>query len=160
MRLDRGSPIIDQGADSYVVTDTTDVNDEDGTTEVTPWDMAKLNRIIVQVDIGAFERCVGDLDNDNSVGLSDLTLFLSSFGEDDCAGTPLGYCLADLDRDNDVDLSDLTLFLSMFGTNCKGPQQESLMSGGGSELVAWLRSASEEEIIAWYEAGMPPIGDR
>jgi len=57
--------------------------------------------------------CPGDLDNDNDVDLTDLALFLSSFG---C--TPPASCTGDIDGDGDTDLTDLALFLSAFGRPC------------------------------------------
>lgn len=57
--------------------------------------------------------CLGDLDDDGVVGLSDLTLLLSHFGATD-AGSVDG----DLDGDADVDLGDLTILLSRFGATC------------------------------------------
>lgn len=56
--------------------------------------------------------CVGDLNGDNVVDISDLTAFLSQFGL-----TGPGHS-ADLNGDNSVDISDLTLFLSRFGLPC------------------------------------------
>jgi thermitase len=50
---------------------------------------------------------VGDLDNDGSVGLSDLARLLSDFGQ--------VYSSADLDVDGTVGLADLSLLLSNFG---------------------------------------------
>lgn len=56
--------------------------------------------------------CVGDLNDDGVVDLSDLAAFLSDFG---CTG---GGCVADGDGDGDTDLADLSQFLSVFGTIC------------------------------------------
>jgi len=57
--------------------------------------------------------CVGDIDGNGSVGLSDLSILLSQFGSTNCPS-----CSADLDHDGDVDLADLSLLLAHFGTNC------------------------------------------
>jgi hypothetical protein len=58
--------------------------------------------------------CPGDFDNDEQVGLSDLTILLSNYGTTSGAEEDDG----DMDGDGDVDLSDLTLFLSEYGTLC------------------------------------------
>lgn len=58
--------------------------------------------------------CIGDLDGDRSVGLSDLTLMLAHFGTVSGATLEDG----DIDADGDVDLADLTQLLSAFGTIC------------------------------------------
>ncbi|WP_306642165.1 putative metal-binding motif-containing protein [Sanyastnella coralliicola] len=55
--------------------------------------------------------CLGDLDNDLTVGTNDLLIFLSGFG---C----LENCITDLDGDGTVVSSDLLLFLSAFGIIC------------------------------------------
>jgi hypothetical protein len=58
--------------------------------------------------------CLGDVDADRDVDLSDLTILLLHFG------TPSGaaYADGDLDADGDVDISDLTLLLASYGTTC------------------------------------------
>jgi len=58
--------------------------------------------------------CPGDLDGDNSVGLSDLATLLANYG------TTAGACYydGDLDGDNDVDLSDLAALLALYGQTC------------------------------------------
>src|SRR5262245_34633459 len=57
--------------------------------------------------------CLGDLDGDGVVGLSDLTLLLSHFGATEAEAAD-----GDLDGDADVDLADLTILLSRFGAIC------------------------------------------
>lgn len=58
--------------------------------------------------------CVGDVDGNGAVDLSDLTQLLSNFGTSSGATAEQG----DLDADGDVDLSDLTLLLANFGVSC------------------------------------------
>ena len=55
--------------------------------------------------------CLGDLDNDLSVGTNDLLIFLSAFG---CPAD----CIVDLDGEDGVGSSDLLIFLSAFGNIC------------------------------------------
>jgi hypothetical protein len=57
--------------------------------------------------------CPGDLDEDSVVGLSDLAILLSHYG--DSGATPDD---GDIDLDGDVDLSDLAALLSSFGLPC------------------------------------------
>lgn len=52
--------------------------------------------------------CVGDLNSDNSVDVSDLLLLFGSWGP--CPGCP-----ADLNGDNSVDVSDLLLLFGAWG---------------------------------------------
>jgi len=58
--------------------------------------------------------CFGDVDGDNQVSLTDLSIQLANFGLTSGATLEDG----DLDGDGDVDLSDLSLMLSAFGTLC------------------------------------------
>lgn len=57
--------------------------------------------------------CPGDADGDGAVGLSDLNLVLSGFGQSVPPGTN-----GDIDGDGNVTLSDLNQVLSNFGTTC------------------------------------------
>ncbi|MBI5865066.1 MAG: hypothetical protein HZB38_11280 [Planctomycetes bacterium] len=59
-------------------------------------------------------HCIGDLDQDGSVGINDLSILLSFFGTADGATPERG----DLDEDGDIDLGDLALLLSRFGSMC------------------------------------------
>ncbi|MCC6361288.1 MAG: DNRLRE domain-containing protein [Phycisphaerales bacterium] len=54
--------------------------------------------------------CLGDLDGNNTVDITDLAILLSSFGG--------GAGPADLDSDGDVDITDLSTLLSRFGVTC------------------------------------------
>jgi len=58
--------------------------------------------------------CMGDVDSDGDVDLSDLATLLSHFGENGGAAPEDG----DLDGDQDVDLGDLAMLLSHFGAMC------------------------------------------
>ncbi len=57
--------------------------------------------------------CPGDLDGDGEVGLSDLAIMLSNYGQ------PAGsYYEGDFNADGLVDLTDLAMFLSYYGDVC------------------------------------------
>lgn len=57
--------------------------------------------------------CLGDLNSDNVVNVSDLTIFLGNFGATVAPGTS-----GDLNNDGVVNVTDLTTFLSRFGLSC------------------------------------------
>ncbi|MEP0845223.1 MAG: S8 family serine peptidase [Phycisphaerae bacterium] len=58
--------------------------------------------------------CEGDLDDDGTVGLSDLSALLTNFG----APSGMSYADGDLDGDGDVDLADLSALLTEYGADC------------------------------------------
>jgi hypothetical protein len=60
------------------------------------------------------EDCLGDLDGDRDIDLSDLAALLPNYGTTSGAG----YSDGDLDGDGDVDLSDLSALLAVYGTTC------------------------------------------
>ena len=60
---------------------------------------------------GGDTPCLGDLDGDNQVGLTDLAILLSDF---DCVGD----CAGDVDQDGDTDITDLAVLLSQFDSSC------------------------------------------
>ncbi|MBU0616919.1 MAG: hypothetical protein KKI02_04310 [Planctomycetes bacterium] len=59
-------------------------------------------------------ECLGDLDYDGDVDLSDLAQLLADYGT--TGGARYGF--GDLDLDGDVDLSDLSALLAVYGTAC------------------------------------------
>jgi hypothetical protein len=63
---------------------------------------------------GSAEPCLGDLDADNDIDLSDLAQLLGHYGTTGGAMYEDG----DLDADGDVDLSDLAALLGVYGTTC------------------------------------------
>jgi 6-phosphogluconolactonase (cycloisomerase 2 family) len=66
--------------------------------------------------VGWSPPCVGDLDEDGDVDLSDLALLLATYGL--CSGDP-GYAPeADLDGDECVSLTDLAALLANYGRVC------------------------------------------
>jgi hypothetical protein len=67
-----------------------------------------------EADSDCGPACLGDLDQDLDVDLSDLAQLLGNYG------TPSGavYEDGDLDADGDVDLSDLAALLGEYGTTC------------------------------------------
>lgn len=58
--------------------------------------------------------CLGDLNGDNQVDITDLSILLSNFGTPSGAAPEDG----DLDEDGDVDITDLSIQLGVFGTSC------------------------------------------
>jgi len=58
--------------------------------------------------------CDGDMDGSGAVDITDLALFLSSFG----SSPPAPSACADIDGSGAVDITDLALFLSAFGSTC------------------------------------------
>ena len=57
------------------------------------------------------ETCLGDINSDNSVTVSDLLLILSEFG---CESN----CTTDLNDDGVTTVADLLILLSVFGSAC------------------------------------------
>ena len=58
--------------------------------------------------------CVGDVNGDQRVDLTDLSTLLANFGTSGGATIALG----DLNGDGNVNLSDLAVLLGNFGLNC------------------------------------------
>ena len=58
--------------------------------------------------------CVGDLDDNEIIDVTDLAILLSNFG----SGTLYPFLDGDVDGDGIVTLGDLSLLLSQFGANC------------------------------------------
>ena len=163
-RLEPISPCIDAGLDLLVPPDNTDI-DEDGVIELKiPWDRGRESvrqfdsndNNAEWVDMGAFEylppeNCPYDLNGDLSVDIEDLAILLACFGSPALASC----AAADLNCDGIVDVADLALLLSEFGTQCS----TGFAGGGGySATELWIMSATIPEILAWWEAGMPPMG--
>jgi len=75
---------------------------------------ADAGSIMTLVEGSGLPPCVGDLNDDNEVGLVDLGIMLANFG------TPTGAAPedGDVDGDGDVDLTDLGQLLAAFGTVC------------------------------------------
>ena len=62
------------------------------------------------------QPCLGDVNGDWIVDLTDVALLLSAFGAQ--SGDPAYNPRADFDQDGDVDLTDLSLLLSRYGAPC------------------------------------------
>lgn len=58
--------------------------------------------------------CIGDLDDNEIIDVTDLAILLSNFG----SGTLYPFLDGDVDGDGIVTLNDLSLLLSQFGANC------------------------------------------
>lgn len=63
-------------------------------------------------DVVPMPTCLGDLNSDGSVNVSDLLMLLSQWGF--CATT--GQCSADLNSDEAVNVSDMLMLLGAWGT--------------------------------------------
>ena len=59
------------------------------------------------------QPCIGDLDGNHVVDLSDLSIVLSHYGQ-----TPATYAEGDVDGNNVVELSDISIVLSHYGVPC------------------------------------------
>ena len=59
-------------------------------------------------------ECLGDLDGDNDIDLTDLAQLLANYGMTSGATYEDG----DIDADSDVDLTDLAELLAVYGTTC------------------------------------------
>lgn len=103
------SPCIDAGDPAYVW--TADARDLPG--HVRLWDGNRDG--IARVDVGAFEfgaSCLGDLDDNGTIGLTDLSTLLSNFGESAIPND------GDLNANGVIDLEDLSILLALFGSSC------------------------------------------
>lgn len=145
--------------------------DDDGITGVLiPWDRPNsCRRVDLKpnpefADMGAFElpgtlACPWDFDDNGIVDLPDLALMLANYGLTNLAGCP---CYPqDFDCDGDTDLPDLAEFLAHYGLPCANGLTgggENMMFGGSDPLTQWLLSATPAEVLAWWYAGMPPVG--
>lgn len=165
LQISLTSPAIDFGDSAEVLPDSTDVNDNVVIEARIPWDLDKLTRIVpveCHVDMGAYENqciCIGDIDRDGDIDLQDPANLLSCFGTAGVSCSDPCY-LSDLDCNGSVELQDLSNLLSSFGTTCC----PSLTGGenmmlGSDPLTQWLQTATPEDVLAWFYAGMPPIGD-
>jgi hypothetical protein len=134
-RLQAGSPCIDAGHNWAVPRDSTDLDADGDTTELTPLDLNGGPRFADRVatvdtgcgatalvDMGAYEfqgtalACLqpGDVNEDGQVNVLDLIALLLVFGtscEDAC-------CPADFDFSGSVNVLDLIELLLRFGTAC------------------------------------------
>lgn len=91
---------INIGADGYYVEE---VEDENWGIDI-EWAHAMANEAMCPA-------CPGDLDNNGSLGVSDLNIILSEFG---CTND----CAADFNDDGSTSIGDLLFWLSLFGTVC------------------------------------------
>lgn len=169
LRLRPASAAINAGSTPLIALDWTDVNDANGYVEPMPWDLAVLDRQIgANVDMGAHEHCIGDVNGDNINDINDLSDFLSCYGFPTCVLPRPSCCLADFNEDGVVEITDLAWLLSNFGVNCNAIEVNGLTgeSGGGEQnstmgdtaLIEWLQQAAPQEVIDWWNAGMPPVG--
>ncbi|GMU83322.1 MAG: hypothetical protein AMXMBFR47_31920 [Planctomycetota bacterium] len=123
------SPCIDAASNSLVGIDAGDVDFDGDGGEIVPIDRAGARRFADRaatpdtgegtapiVDMGAFEfvlPCPADLDGSGDIGITDLSILLSHFGDTQATAAD-----GDLDGDADVDITDLSLILAAFGAAC------------------------------------------
>lgn len=164
--------------------DFTDVDQNSNRLETIPWDYQKVARVVTfstiavndpadpnssgvvssHVDMGAYEACPGDVNGDGVTNLTDVALVLTYFGLSGCMSGTACF-IGDLNGDEGVDLTDLAYVLADYGLDChasvsgfSGSGEGALLAAPTSPLDAWLRSATPQEVLDWWNAGMPPIG--
>ncbi|MFN0137141.1 MAG: DNRLRE domain-containing protein [Phycisphaerae bacterium] len=71
-----------------------------------------IQRPTLMIDFTPPAPCVGDLNNDGSIGLTDLSILLANFG---ATG---GAAQGDINNDGQITLSDLAALLAVFGNDC------------------------------------------
>lgn len=138
MRVIHCSPALDAGDESLRPDDLADVDDDLVTAEVLPVDVTKADRVQEEeIEMGAFEHCLGDLNGDGEVNGDDLGSMLGDWGS--CPG-----CATDFNCDNTVDGDDLGTLHGAWGC-CPGidcvvdEMPELLMSGPANEdWSEWL----------------------
>lgn len=81
--------------------------------EIATWGNAGT-MLVDNVYFGPASNCPGDLNGDQTISISDLTLLLSHFGTTSGATPEQG----DLDGDGAISITDLAILLSVFGTVC------------------------------------------
>ena len=104
--IDTGSPDLPTSPDAY----DHDFNGGASSAEGFNWGG---DCFIARLDC-TLAACLGDLNGDSTIDLSDLAQLLGHYG--DSAGVE--YTHGDLDGDGDIDLSDLAALLSMYGQPC------------------------------------------
>ena len=106
------SPCIDGGSKAMLPTDTYDLDFDGDITEPLPIDFLGKDRIAgLQVDVGAIEHhvpsCVGDLNADAIINVTDLLIVIGYWGSADAT--------ADINQDGIVDISDLLVVIGSWG---------------------------------------------
>ena len=80
---------------------------------------------VAGAQIRGVEPCLGDLDGDFDVDLSDLSQLLSNYGQ----SSGMTYQDGDLDGDGDVDFSDLAGMLGVYGDVCPSTPTQIQLAG-------------------------------
>ncbi|MBL9002118.1 MAG: hypothetical protein JNK25_13380 [Phycisphaerae bacterium] len=119
LRLSPNSPCIDRGTNSLLPTDFTDADADGNLSEITPWDLAGMPRLIDDpatadfgagtapiVDVGAYEfqapPCPADYNQDGGIDGGDVEAFFADWQN--------GNDAADVNRDGGIDGSDVEAF--------------------------------------------------
>ncbi len=173
LRPQPGSPAIDMGNVNGVKPDNTDANDNNAIEQRIPWDFDPQTQRILpfepagcRVDIGAYEDqcvCLGDSNGDRVVSLQDLAELLACYGLSVICTD--GCYIKDIDCSGTVDLQDLGYLLSNFGMTCCSPLEggngfaDSMSPDSSDPLTEWLQQATPQEVVDWWNAGMPVGGE-
>jgi predicted outer membrane repeat protein len=107
VRLQNGSPAIDQGAIDLVAADAADTDDDGDTIEPTPIDVDGHARVLCAgVDMGASESGIGDADCNGTIDLADFSGWAACM-TGPAAGPYAPDChVFDFNLDGDVDAAD------------------------------------------------------
>lgn len=125
--LSDGSLCIDSGNTPDVPADAANLDGDASLTERVPLDAAPLNRFFRdKVDRGAFESefCKADIDGDETVDGTDMSILLGAWGTCDSP------CPSDLTSSNAVDSADLAILFETWGSCANNA---AMMAGPGEE---------------------------
>jgi hypothetical protein len=107
-------PASSYGGIPFAADNHMDYADEECRDKFTPGQIARMHAMLEYQRSNLFSDdvfCFGDLDNDCSVGSSDLLIILSNYGCNFCT-------TGDIDLNHHVNSEDILAFLNVYGTNC------------------------------------------
>jgi hypothetical protein len=113
LRLSVCSPCIDAGLNAAVIQDFGDIDGDSNVSEVLPLDLDSRLRIRGVVNMGAYENCPADVDDNGFVNANDSIAFLTLYNSGDPAanfdcstGSPL------------LNANDFVAFLAAYSAGC------------------------------------------